>query len=126
MPGRVTAPLSWMSVVPGASEAPMAAYALEPLATIQGTAASVSTLLTTVGSPHRPFCGGVRRPLVGLGAPVLERPQQDGLLAQHERARECPDLDAQLRAGAHRVGARGSPWTRPRRWRPGSRSTAVV
>ncbi len=39
----------------------MAAYALEPLATIQGTAASVSTLLTTVGSPHRPFsagCGG--------------------------------------------------------------------
>ena len=95
-----------------------------PLATIQGTAASVSTLLTTVGSPHRPLHGRVRRPLVGLRAPVLEGPQQDGLLAQHEGARQLAHLDAQLDAGAHGVGAQVAASRPPRQRRPRSRSTA--
>ena len=53
-PGLRTVPPSWRSVVPGASGSPSEANAPAPFATIQGTAASVFTLLTSVGRPHRP------------------------------------------------------------------------
>ena len=51
-------PRSSTRIVPGLSFVPMAANASPPLRTIHGTAASVWTLLTTVGFSNRPFSVG--------------------------------------------------------------------
>ena len=49
---------SWTRTVPAAPGRPMAANAAAPWRTIHGTAASVWTLLTTVGIPCRPRSAG--------------------------------------------------------------------
>ena len=51
-------PRSWTRTVPGLAAAPIAANAAPPWRTIHGTAASVWTLLTTVGLSNRPFSVG--------------------------------------------------------------------
>ena len=92
--------------VPGKSGAPMAAERGRAVdVRSQGTAASVATLLTAVGGPEEAALGRVRRPLVGQAALALERPQQDGLLAEHEAALQRPDLDLHGHAGAEHVVA---------------------
>ena len=55
---RPAGPRSWTRIVPGASGSPIAANAAPPWRTIHGTAASVWTLLTTVGRPNRPSSVG--------------------------------------------------------------------
>jgi len=49
--------------------------------------------------------GRPRRPLIGLGALVLDRAQEDGLLADRERPGKLANLDPQLPAGAEHVAA---------------------
>ena len=108
MPGRRTAPLSWTSVVPGAVRGRRSRrYALGAVGHDPGHGRE---RLDVVDDRRLAATGprsvGIRRPLVGLGAPVLERAQQDGLLAQHEASRtaRAPRSDSSL-AGAHGVGA---------------------
>ena len=85
---------------PGSPGVPVAANASAPSRTIHGTAARVWTLWTRVGRSNRPALGGMRRALLGLAALALERLEQDGLLAEHVRALDRPDLDVDVVAGA--------------------------
>src|SRR5262245_2116997 len=57
-PGRLIGPDSPNTFVPGAAGVPSAANHAPPRATIEGTAASVSTLLMTVGRPQSPDSTG--------------------------------------------------------------------
>ena len=54
------------------------------------------------GPTPQPAFGRIRRALVGLGASVLEGTQQDGLLADDERAAELAHRDAQWPPGHRR------------------------
>ena len=76
---------------------------------IHGTAASVWTLLTTVGRPNRPRSARVRRPLLGLAALALERLEQDRLLAQHVGALDGPDGDRPRRSPLPRTSSPRKP-----------------
>ena len=52
-------PASWKTWVPRERPTPRSAYACAPSARIHGTAASDSTLLTTVGRPNSPSSAGI-------------------------------------------------------------------
>jgi hypothetical protein len=57
-PGLLILPQALISFVPVDFPIPMSAYASPPLLIIGTTAANVSTLLTTVGQPYKPFTAG--------------------------------------------------------------------
>ena len=63
-----------------------------PWFTICGTLQSVSTLLTTVGLPHRPLTCGIRRLGARIGALAFERIEQRGLFPAHI----APGADVQV------------------------------
>src|ERR1039458_9748153 len=67
-PGCSTRPERAKSRVPVEDRSPKAANASPPLMTIQGRLETVSTLLTTVGSPYRPTAAGKKGGLI-LGKP---------------------------------------------------------
>ena len=60
--------------------------------------ANVSTLLMSVGQPHRPFSAGIGRPRPGDAALALDGRHQGGLLA----ADEGPGPDADVHAEVER------------------------
>ena len=81
-PGRLTAPLTVTSVVPGEFGVPAARYQSSPKRAISARCARVSTLDTSVGRPCSPFVG---RPHPGrAGIAGVERVHQRGALARHE------------------------------------------
>ena len=67
-----------------------------PGSTICGTLHSVSTLLTTVGLPHRPLDLGIGRLGARIGALAFERIEQRGLFAAH--IAPGADMEVQLEA----------------------------
>ena len=70
---------------------------------IAGTLAKVSTLLMTVGLPHRPLLGRIRRPDARLAALALDRVDQRRLLAADEGPGAEADLQVEVEAGAEDV-----------------------
>src|SRR5438874_343903 len=93
-------PQAEISLVPVLLPGPILAYSAPPFNIIQGTAAMVSTLLTTVGFCHRPFTagkGGLMR-----GFPLL--PSSDS-----SEARDNHPFDEQMRQFLHQVAVLESP-----------------
>ena len=76
-PGLRTAPLSWTSVVPGASGVADRGEGARAVGHDPGHGGErLDVVDDGRARPHRPALGRIRRSLVGLGAPVLERAQQ--------------------------------------------------
>src|SRR5512145_2356594 len=67
-PGWLTFPSMVYTFVPGLEGVPKLRYQAAPLRKIGGTLARVSTLLTRVGLPHKPF-------VVGYGGRVRGSPR---------------------------------------------------
>ncbi len=90
---------TWTSTVPGLSLVPIARKASGPWRTIQGTAASVWTLLTTVGMPNSPRsagwggrCSGCPRlPSRALSRTVSSPSMYAPCTGRTVMCRSCPD-----------------------------------
>ena len=76
-----------------------------PSSRMSSTLTSVSTLLTTVGLPNRPACGGERRLDARLAAVALDRVEQRRLLAADVGAGAAAHLDVEAHARAQHVVA---------------------
>ncbi len=98
-----TLPVSAKIFVPGLFGVPTERNHSDPLATMSGTLASVSTLLSTEGFSHKPATGGKRRPRAGLAALALDGAHEGRLLSAHERTRPAGDLDVEIEARAEDV-----------------------
>ena len=70
---------------------------------IAGMLAKVSTLLITVGLPHRPLSVGIRRADARLAALALDRVDQRRLLAADEGPGAEADLQVEVEARAEDV-----------------------
>ena len=68
-----------------------------------GTLAKVSTLLMTVGLPHRPLSRGIGRPHARLAALAFDRMDQRRLLAADESPGAQADFEVELEARAEDV-----------------------
>ena len=107
MPGLRTAPPSWTSVVPGRVAAADGREGARAVGHDPGHRGERLDVVDDRGLAPQALPRGVRRSLVGLGAPVLEGAQQDGLLAHDEASPvSSPDLD---RGGDGRARAASAP-----------------
>ncbi len=86
--------------------------------------ANVSTLLISVGWPHKPDCGRIGRARPRRAALAFDGRDQRGLFAAHERAGAQADVDAEIEvAAADAVAEQSLPLGR-RGWPSSSRATA--